>query len=104
MSRTFVELLETLKLWCKAALGGGVDDEHDLALEVGQRKFIALLVFGLEVVECGGGRHGCCKSCALICQVNGMRHEEVLRCGVEEGKSGRHQVKSQVLSAESTLC
>lgn len=56
---TFVELLESLELRSEATLGSGVDDEHDLALEVGQRVGLALLVNGLEIVECGGGRHAC---------------------------------------------
>lgn len=50
-ARTFVELFEALKLRSKAALGGGVDDQYDLALEVGERVRLALLVDRLEVVE-----------------------------------------------------
>jgi hypothetical protein len=33
---TLVELLEALKLRSKPALAGSVDDEHNLALELGQ--------------------------------------------------------------------
>ena len=55
---TFVELLEALKLWSEAALGCGVHDQDDLALEVGERVFLALLIFGREVEEGGSGRHG----------------------------------------------
>lgn len=59
LCRTFVQLLETFELWSETTLGSGVDNEHDLALEVGQRVLIALLVLGLEVVESGSGRHAC---------------------------------------------
>lgn len=38
-----VELFEALELRGEAALGGGVNDEDDLALERGEREFLALL-------------------------------------------------------------
>jgi hypothetical protein len=38
-----VELFEALELRGEAALGGGVDDEDDLALEGGERVLVALL-------------------------------------------------------------
>lgn len=38
-----VEGLETAVLWCEAALGGGVDDEEDFALVVGEWLWVALL-------------------------------------------------------------
>jgi len=53
----FVELLKTLELRGEAAFAGGVDDQHDLALQVLQRVRLTLLVVGLEVVEGGSGRH-----------------------------------------------
>lgn len=59
VGRTFVQLLETFELWSETTLGGSVDNEHDLALEVGQRVLVALLVLWLEVVESGSGRHAC---------------------------------------------
>lgn len=48
---TFVEGLEVVELRGEAALAGGVDDEDDLALEVGERVGRSLVVLGLEVVE-----------------------------------------------------
>lgn len=45
-----VELFEALELRGEAALGGGVDDEDDLALEGGERVLVALL--------CGVGMSG----------------------------------------------
>ena len=57
--QTFVELFKALKLWREAAFAGRIDDEDDFALEIGQRVVVALLVLGLEVVECGGGGHAC---------------------------------------------
>lgn len=59
--RTFVKSLEVIELGSEATLAGGVDDEDDLALEVGQRVGCTLVVLGLEVVEGGCGRHvaGC---------------------------------------------
>ena len=59
--RTLVESLEVVELRSEAALGGGVDDEDDLALQVGEREGRSLVIFGLEVVEACCGRHGCCK-------------------------------------------
>jgi hypothetical protein len=38
-----VELLETLELRGEAAFGGGVDDENDLALELFEGVWVALL-------------------------------------------------------------
>ena len=58
--RTLVESLEIIKLRSEAALGGGVDDEDDLALQVGEGEGRSLVIFGLEVVEGGCGRHGAC--------------------------------------------
>jgi len=58
--RTFVESLKVVELGCEAALAGGVDDEDDLALELGEREGRSLVVLGLEVEEAGGGRHGSC--------------------------------------------
>lgn len=55
---TFVELLKALKLWSEAAFGSSVHHQDDLALEVGERVFLALLIFGREVEEGGSGRHG----------------------------------------------
>jgi len=49
-----VELLEALELRGEAALGGGVDDEDDLALEGGERVLVALLC-GVAVSETHGG-------------------------------------------------
>lgn len=48
---TFVESLQVVELGSEAALAGGVDDEDDLALEVGERVDGALVVLGLEVEE-----------------------------------------------------
>ena len=56
--RTLVESLKVIELRGEAALAGGVDDQHDLALHVGEREGRALVIFGLEVVEGGCGRHG----------------------------------------------
>lgn len=64
--RTFVQLLKTFELWSETTLGGSVDDEHDLALEVGQRILVALLVLWLEVVESGGGCHACGPGLGLV--------------------------------------
>ena len=61
--RTFVESLKIIKLRSEAALAGGVDDEDDLALQVGEREGRSLVIFGLEVVEGGCGRHGACWCC-----------------------------------------
>ena len=55
--RTFVELLKTLELRGEAAFAGGVDDQHDLALQILQRVWLALLVVGLEIIEGCCGRH-----------------------------------------------
>jgi len=74
--RTLVESLEVVELRGEAALAGGVDDEDDLALHVGEREGRALVIFGLEVVEGGCGRHVACCYC----------------CGGEEGVFGRGQV------------
>lgn len=49
--RTLVESLEIIELGSEAALAGGVDDEDDLALQLGEREVCALVVFGLEVEE-----------------------------------------------------
>lgn len=49
--RTFVESLEVVELGSEATLASGVDDEDDLALEVGQRVGRTLVVLGLEVEE-----------------------------------------------------
>lgn len=38
-----VELLESAVLWGEAALGGGVDDEEDFALVVGEWLWVTLL-------------------------------------------------------------
>jgi hypothetical protein len=59
-SRTLVESLEIIELRSEAALAGGVDDKDDLALQVGEREGRSLVIFGLEVVEGGCGRHGAC--------------------------------------------
>ena len=56
--RTLVESLEVVELRGEAALAGGVDDEDDLALQAGEIEGLALVIFGLEVVEGGCGRHG----------------------------------------------
>lgn len=56
-NRTFVELLKTLELRGEAAFAGGVDDQHDLALQILQRVWLTLLVVGLEIVEGCCGRH-----------------------------------------------
>ena len=58
--RTLVESLKIIELRSEAALGGGVDDEDDLALQVGEGEGRSLVIFGLEVVEGGCGRHGAC--------------------------------------------
>lgn len=58
MVHTFVELLQAFKLRSETAFGGGVDNQDNLALEVGQRVRLALLVVGLEVVERSRGCHG----------------------------------------------
>lgn len=72
--RTFVELLKTFELRSETALAGGVDDEDDLALELGQIINVALLcalrsvsrqgrdtnqrtVKRLELVESGSRSH-----------------------------------------------
>jgi hypothetical protein len=76
--RTLVELLEALELRSETALAGGVDNEDDLALELGEIVDVALLcalrsvsrhsshhcrdtdqltVKGLEVVESGSRSH-----------------------------------------------
>lgn len=60
---TLVQSLKIVELGCEAALAGGVDDEDDLALELGQREVGSLVVFGLEVEESGCGRHGSCGAC-----------------------------------------
>ena len=70
---TLVESLEVVELRGEAALAGGVDDEDDLALQVGEVVGGALVIFGLEVVEGGCGRHGACCFCC---------------CGEEGGRSG----------------
>lgn len=70
---TLVESLEVVELRGEAALAGGVDDEDDLALQVGEVVGGTLVIFGLEVVEGGCGRHGACCCC----------------CGEEEGGGGR---------------
>jgi len=75
-AHTLVELLEAFELRGETALAGGVDDEDDLALELGQVVDVALLcaslsvvvaspcqrpshtVKGLELVERGSRRHG----------------------------------------------
>ena len=57
---TLVKSLKIIELRSEAALGGGVDDEDDLALQVGERERRSLVIFGLEVVEGGCGRHGAC--------------------------------------------
>ena len=74
--RTFVELLETFELRSETALAGGVDDEDDLALELGKIVNLAPLcmvsavlvghardsthtVKGLEPVESSSRRHVC---------------------------------------------
>jgi hypothetical protein len=59
-SATFVESLEVVELRGEAALAGGVDDENDFALHVGEREGRTLVIFGLEVVEGGSGRHVAC--------------------------------------------
>lgn len=51
---TFVKSLEVVELRGETALAGGVDDEDDFALEVGERVDGSLVVFGLEVEESGG--------------------------------------------------
>jgi len=61
--RTLVESLKIIKLRSEAALAGGVDDEDDLALQAGEVEGLALVIFGLEVVEGGCGRHGACCLC-----------------------------------------
>jgi hypothetical protein len=77
--RTLVKSLEIIELRSEAALAGGVDDEDDLALQVGEREGRSLVIFGLEVVEGGCGRHGAC--CCCCC------------CGKEGGSGfGRGQV------------
>ena len=65
--RTFVQSLKIVELRGEAALAGGVDDQHDLALHVGEREGRALVIFGLEVVEAGGGRHGACCGGECVC-------------------------------------
>jgi hypothetical protein len=60
---TLVESLKIIELRSEAALAGGVDDEDDLALQVGEREGRSLVIFGLEVVEGGCGRHGACWCC-----------------------------------------
>lgn len=46
-----VELLEAFELGCETALGGGVDDEDDLALQGGEGKGLALLCEVVHVNE-----------------------------------------------------
>jgi hypothetical protein len=76
--RTLVESLKIIELRSETALAGGVDGEDDLALHVGEREGRSLVIFGLEVVESGSGRHGACFGCG---------------CGGEEGSGfGRGQV------------
>jgi hypothetical protein len=79
MSHTLVELLKTFELRSEATLAGSVDDEDDLALELGKIIDVTLLcallsvslshtppsryilikhtVQGLELVEAGSRRH-----------------------------------------------
>jgi len=79
MSHTLVQFLKTLELRGEATLAGSVDDEDNLALQLGQIIDIALLcvsllvllslkplsqlgvnkrtVQGLELVEAGSRRH-----------------------------------------------
>jgi hypothetical protein len=49
--RTLVESLEVVELRSEAALAGGVDDEDDFALVLGEREGRFLVVLGGEVVE-----------------------------------------------------
>lgn len=87
---TLVESLKIIELRSEAALGGGVDDEDDLALQVGEREGRSLVIFGLEVVKGGCGRHGACRCCG----------------GGEEGRcvfGGGGQVMAEKRGCESGL-
>ena len=55
-----VELLKTSVLLGEAALGGDVDDEDDLAVELLHGDFLVGLVLGGEVEKVGGGHCGQC--------------------------------------------
>lgn len=59
LRQTFVQLLKSFELGCEAAFAGGIYDEDDFALEVGEGVLFALLVLGLEVIERCCGSHGC---------------------------------------------
>lgn len=54
----FPQGFETFKLRGEAALRGGVDNEDDFALMLGEGVIAALLVFGGEFVKVGCGGHG----------------------------------------------
>lgn len=48
-----VEFFETFELWGEAAFGGGVDDEDDFVVELGQVVGLALFcqgIFQLEII------------------------------------------------------
>lgn len=68
-----VELLEVGVLLCEPTLGGGVDNEHHLALEFREREWLAVVGGRCECVElghlagvnaCVGGCYCCCGECS----------------------------------------
>lgn len=83
-TRTLVELLEAFELRREAAFAGCVHDEDHLALEGSEIILGALLVLGLEVVERGGGSHGCVGSVAILL-LDRWVDMNFGRCGYEAG-------------------